>query len=169
MQGLTLYQLNSEIKTLLAEIETAEAEEDTAAVAALEAALNAQFTAIDKKRESYCHVIRSVDAQAKALREESKYLALRAKHMERLSQRLKDAVHEDMASTGEVRADAGIFTLRIAASPEKVEVEVPAEFLPPQYQNVKVTPNSKALKDALKNGVDVEGCYLTQGTHLRIR
>ena len=167
--GLSLYQLNERAMELVVEIEAATAEENDALVAELEATLAELTPAIDKKRESYIHVIKSSQAHAKALREESRRFAERAKQMENLATRLTDTVHQDMVDNGEVQATAGMFQLRVANSPWRVRVTVSAENLPDAYQKVSIDADTVSIREALKNGIDVEGAELTRGTHLRIR
>ena len=171
----SLYTLNTQVQTLIEELDALEQHPETAVtlnteelMADIENTLIELFSAIDKKRESYVHVIRSTTAHAKNLRDEARHLSNRAKRMENLSEYLKHRLHDDMTASGEVRADAGIFKLRIATSPARVVLEVPAELLPKAYQKVAVTANTNALRAALKDGQQIDGAVLEQGTHLRI-
>ena len=168
-KGLSLYQLNARVLELVAEIDTAEASDDTETVIALEETLAELYPAIDAKRESYIHVIRSAEAQAAVLQDESRRLSHRAKAMKGLATHLKGVVLADMESNGEVTANAGIFRLRASQSPARVNLLVPAEMLPRAYQKVAVSANLNALKKALKDGHPVEGAELeTDNKHLRI-
>ena len=169
MNGLSLYALNEECMELVAEIEAATADENDALVAELEEKLGELAPAIDKKRESYIHVIRSSQAHAKGLREESRRFAERAKQMENLAKRLTDVIHEDMVDNGETRATAGMFQLRVANSPQRVQITVPVEDLPEMVQQVSYSADMGLLRDILKGGAEIEGAELVQGTHLRIR
>ena len=169
MKGLSLYELNSRAMEIVVEIEIATAEENEELIAQLEATLAELSPAIDKKRESYVHVIRSADAHAKALRDEAKRLTDRARQMENLAKRLTHALHQDMVNNGEVKAKAGLFQLRIANNPYRVKLSIPVEALPEEYREVSYHANTQMLRDALKNGIEVDGAELTRGTHLQIR
>ena len=166
---MTLYELNARIAELVEEIDALDADVDVDTLKALEEELDEQFIAVDRKREQYCFVIRSADAHAKALREEARQLSQRAKNMEGVSKRLKDRLHDDMVSTGEGRANVGVFTLTVAKSPVSVKLEVLPEQLPLEYQRVSILSNVARIKQALKNGHTIEGATLEQNTHLRIR
>ena len=166
---MTLYELNERIRELVADIDALDADVDIDTLKALEAELDAQFVAVDRKREQYVYVIRSAEAHAESLRSEARRLSQRAKNMEGLSKRLKSRLHEDMTSSGEVRANVGVFTLTIAKSPVSVKLEVLPEQLPLEYQRVSILSNVARIKMALKNGETIEGASLEHNTHLRIR
>ena len=169
MANLSLYEINQQIMELVAEIDDAEAVGNDALIEELESTISELFPALDKKRESYVRVIRSSDAHANSLREESRRLARRAKNMENLSTRLKQTLHDDLATKGEVKADAGIFRLSVAQSPPKVQMSVRPEQLPIEFQIVSVSANTALLKKALQDDRNVNGVELVRGTHLRIR
>lgn len=169
MKELSGYEFNARVLELIAEIDSAEAQDSAELVAELEATLTELYPAIDAKRESYVHVVRSAEAQASALREESRRLAQRAHKMQTLAKRLKQVVHDDLGANGEVSAHAGIFRLRIAQSPPRVKLQVPPERLPRQFQKVSVSANTNAIRQALQDGQSVEGAELEKGTHLRIQ
>ena len=165
---MTLYEIHDSIHELMAELDNVDPTDDDNRIDEIEETLGHLYDKLDKKREAYVHVSRSADAHAKALRAESRRLAGRAKAMEYLSERMKLAVKEDMMKTGEARADAGIFKLRSAKSPPKVELLVPAEMLPTGLQKIAITANTNAIRQALRNGQHGEGVELKQGTHLRV-
>ena len=169
MPSLSLYEINQQIMEIVAEIDDAESVGDDELIAELESTISELFPALDNKRESYVRVIRSSDAHASALRDESRRLARRAKNMENLSTRLKRTLHDDLATKGEVKADAGVFRLSVAQSPPKVEMSVRPEQLPIEFQIVSVSANTALLKKALQEDRNVNGVELVRGTHLRIR
>ena len=169
MTGMSRYQINEQILELIVEIDAAEASENTELVAKLEASLRALYPALDKKREAYVHVIRSAAAHASALRTESNRFAKRARNMQNLSKRLKQALHDDLAENGEIRADAGVFRLAIANSPPSVKLSVAPEKLPIEFQVVSVSANTALIGKELRSGQSVEGAELVRRTHLRIR
>ena len=169
MKGLSLYQLNAEVMEIVLSIEAAELHECDELIEDLIDELEEAQDAIAKKRESYVHVLRSAEAQANALREESTRFLARARAMENLSKRLKQALHDDLVEKGEDCADAGIFKLGIYQSPPKVVFRVPIENLPSEYKKVTVRADTSAISDTIRNGGEVEGAELDYGTHIRIR
>lgn len=169
MRGLSLYRLHERIIEIVVDIEDAEQANDTELVDELENTLDKLFLAVDAKREATVHVIRSAEAQSKALREESRRFSDRARNMDNLVTRLKRLLLEGMQRTGEVRADAGKFNLHVAESPPSVVFRVPPEMLPAKYRKVKVLPDTAAINLDLRKGIEVEGAELHQGTHLRIQ
>ena len=169
MKGLSLYEFNERCRELVAEIETATADENDELIAELEATLAELTPASDKKRESYVHVIQSSQGHAAALREEASRLTSRARQMETLANRLTDALHQDLVENGEVQAQAGLFQLKIADSPPRVVLSVPAESLPESYRRVTYAANMLEIRSALKAGIEIDGAELEQRTHLRIK
>ena len=136
-QALSLYEINENILSLMAEIESAEANEDLDLITELEGKLAELYPALDEKRSSYVKVIRDAEAHSTALRKESRRFAERARNMDNLAARLKRALHDDLVENGEARAEAGKFRLSIAKSPPSVRLSVLAEGLPEQYQLVR--------------------------------
>ena len=174
---MSLYKLNAKVRELVLELDQLEYAPNTAdltelkpeeVIADIVCTLDELYTAIDAKRENYCKLIRSATADAKALRAEAKHLVERAKRQEALAAHLKDTLQFEMMSTGEVTSTAGLFKLRISKSPVRVELSVEPELLPKCFQKVAVSPNTNALRQALKDGDVIPGANLVQGTHLRI-
>ena len=173
----SLYRLNEKVRELIVELDAFETETASLEVTGLKpeevisdivSTLDELYEQLDAKRASYCHVIRNAVADADALRTEAKHLNTRAKRLETLAAHLKDVLHYDMLSNGEVQAQAELFRLRVAKSPVRVELEIEPELLPRAYQKVAVSANTNAIRQELKDGGTVPGAKLVQGSHLRI-
>lgn len=123
----------------------------------------------EKKLEAYGCLIKNMNAEAEAIREEEKALYARRKAKEKTVERLKSAVVASMMVQGERRFETSkiLFSLRKSES-----VDVPdATKLPEQYQNIKTTidADKTALKAALKAGEIIEGAALVVKENLQIK
>ena len=173
----SLYQLNRQVSELIEELDALDTEtaptdivqlKPDEIIADIESTLTELFQAIEEKRSAYVHVIKNAVTDAKVMRAEAKRLVERAKRQERLAEQLKTTLMLDLTESGEIAAEAGIHRIRIAKSPQRVELDVAPELLPKAYQRISVSPNTNAIRQAIKDGQIVEGAKLTQGTHLRI-
>lgn len=130
---------------------------------ACEASLRDKFAAC-------CRLIRNMEANEAALKEERDRLAAKAKSIGNRIDGLKRYVKETMESLGESKFVVDeIFTLAIQNSPPAVSIEnfdqVPASYDKPTERQLMLS----AIRDDLKRGVEVPGAVLVQATHLRIR
>ncbi len=64
------------------------------------------------------------------------------------------------------------FTIAVRKNPEAVEIDDP-EQVPSEYmvtpEPPPPRPDKKAIKDALKAGAEIPGCWLRQGERLEIK
>lgn len=88
------------------------------------------------------------------------------------AQRIHDAVifYMDMIDSAELVTDT--YTLRVKKNPPRVdiydEILIPAEYLK-RVEKVETKVDKKAIADAIKNGVTVEGATLVQTKRLEIK
>ena len=164
---MTLYELNAEIEDILSAIGTVGA--DSPEAEPLFDELESLYENRAAKQEGYVHVIRNAETSASALRAEASQFTARAKALERIAERLKHRLQDDMARHGEQVIDAGMFTVRRQASPPAVDVHVPVEALPEAFHKVSVTADKAAIKEALQAGIPVAGAELRRGEYVRIR
>jgi predicted nucleic acid-binding Zn-ribbon protein len=86
------------------------------------------------------------------------------------AERLENAVkrHMEMVELKEIVTD--LYTLKLRKNPPKVEileeVVVPSEY---KVEKVSFTIDKKAIADALKNGVPVDGARLINTTRLEVK
>ena len=82
---------------------------------------------------------------------------------------VKTYLEDNMKLTGKTKFKSGMFNFSIQKNPASVNITderiIPEEFLIPQLPKIDKT----ALKDVLKNGVEVPGAELKQTEGLRIR
>ena len=124
--------------------------------------------AIEDKVENTAKVIRNLESQVVALKDEEKRFSERRKPIENSIKRLKENLYTSMIVTGKRKVEAGTFKVSIAKNPASLSVDeslLPHEFFVPQPPKV----DNALVKSALKDGVDVPGASLVQGEGVRIK
>lgn len=123
---------------------------------------------IDDKVESICKVIRNLEAQAAAFKEEADRLTKKRQTAENGVQRLKESLANFLQTTNSKKITAGLFTVSLGSS-KSVEVTgekaLPECYLTPQPPKV----NKVEIGAALKAGVAVPGAALTESYYVRIK
>ena len=170
MKNLTIFQLQAEIGQIIDDIVDAEIAGDTEAVEALLGELDQLYDARSTKLEGYVHVIKNSINTAKGCKSEAEFFDKRATALNNLAKRLKERLHDDLVHHDEESATAGKYRIaRQKNSVPTVNVSIPDEDLPPEYQSVKVEADKKALRTALANGEEIDGVEMEVGEHVRIR
>lgn len=130
--------------------------------------LEAIEDALEDKLNATAIIVKTLDAQAKALKEEEARLAKRRKALENNAARLKDYAQDALERTGKVKVVGQQFTLRLQNNPPSVrfldEKAIPAHYLVEQMPTI----DKKAILADLKNNIAVEGAELQQARSLRI-
>lgn len=123
--------------------------------------------AIDQKAEGYGRVIRNLEAQVKALREEEKRLADKRRSIENNIKRLKDNLQESMLTNDKRRIETPLFTFRIQKNAPSVRIVdedlIPKRFYAEQAPKLMRKELTKALKEK-----EIPGAELQQTESLRI-
>lgn len=123
---------------------------------------------IDKKMENICAVIRNLEAEAIAFKEEKDRMAARQKTAENGIKRLKISLLNHMTVTNQNKVKAGLFNISVGRT-EKVIVtdqeQIPKEYLIPQESKVDLATIKKLLKD----GETINGVTIESNNHIRIR
>lgn len=128
----------------------------------------------DYKIESYCKVIKNLEADMDALKTEAKRLSDRRKVLENNIDRLKSAMFESMKATGKTKVKGAVFTAAIQKNGGKLPVivaeDASTDNLPDQLVIVTEKPNLEAIRELLEAGKFVEGFTLGErGESLRIK
>lgn len=169
---MTLYELSDAYAAFMAALEAGEIPEETVADT-----LEGLTSSIEEKVDNIACLIKNLEANAGAIKEEAKALAARAdakkKHADRLRQYLADMLPR---SGYERRA---FETTRNRLSWRKSEAVVfddEAAFVQwaksndPELLNWKEPEPSKSLiKDSIKSGIDVPGARLEERNNLQIK
>jgi len=126
--------------------------------------------AFDEKLSACCRIVKNLEATADACDNEMKRLRSVRDARNANSSKLKEYIKDTLEKLGEKKRQVdGLFTVSIQMNPPSVAVlnldEVPSEF----DKVFERTLELSRIKDALKQGKNVPGVELTQGSHLRIR
>ena len=163
----TLYELTGNYITLMDMLDDPEVDPIT-----LMDTLDAVEGELDEKAENYGRIIRNLEAEAKALKEEADRLSRRKRTIDNNIDSLKKRLQMAMELTNRPKIDTPLFKFYIQKNAPSVVLDIEdLTELPPEwltYQEPKV--NKAAIKDALKAGLNLEGiAHLEQSQSLRIR
>ncbi|MEK5167139.1 siphovirus Gp157 family protein [Paenibacillus sp. FSL R5-0527] len=126
---------------------------------------------IEEKIENTIKVIRSLEAEAKAIKEEEERLAARRKSIENSFVRLKENVETIMKRMELEKVKGQLFTISLQSNPPKVVVL--DEFDIPQKYFVTPEPvpqlQKREIIEAWKQGKDIPGVQVVQEKSLRVR
>ena len=158
---MTLYEMTDSVRQLFSLLESGEIDEQTYAD-------TVEAIGADEKLEGYCQIIKQLKAEADMFKAEESRLADRRKTLENNADRMRDAVLEFMAASGQSKAKAGTFSISVGTS-SSVEITneaaIPADYRTPQPDKIDKT----AIKKALADGENIAGAQLVSGSRLTIR
>jgi seryl-tRNA synthetase len=160
---MNIYELNSEFKNLINRLENAEPEEQNAILEHLsEIGIERE-----EKIENSCLYIKNLDAMADSIKAEEKNLSERRKTIENRSESMRNWLSDNL--NGE-RFESSKVAVSWRKS-ETVEVLVPYNELPSNCIRTKTThePDKSIIKDQLKKGVEIAGCYLITKQNMQVK
>ena len=120
------------------------------------------------KLESVALYVKSLEAEAAAIKAEEKALAERRAVKEKKAERLRGYVSDSMQAFGDTKLE----TPRVALSFRKSQVvEIwDADKLPQEYwKQAAPTPDKTAIKKAIKGGAEISGASLVDRSNLQIK
>jgi hypothetical protein len=160
----SLYDITIEQKSLINEIEELEGE----ITPEMEERLIIAKSELQQKTIAYMEVISSKDSFNSLIDSEIKRLQGLKKQNNSIVQRLKDNLLMAVKSFGAYQIGTQKIGTRKSSS-IKVDADK-INDLPKQYKTIKVTeaPDKKALKDAIKNGEEIDGVSLVENVNLKI-
>lgn len=123
----------------------------------------------DDKVDSYCMIIRELEAEIGARDEAAKHLAELNEKARRSIDRMKQALDGFVMATGKPKLHTPFFTVSYRKS-EAVEV-LDESLIPEDYIKVSTrkAPDKAAIKAILKNGGEVAGCVLRENRNIQIK
>lgn len=157
---MNLYQMNQATKELYELLQNDEIDEQTFND-------NIEAIGVDQKIESYCEVIKQMQADADMLSAEIDRLEKRKKPLVNAVERMKGVLMEQLRFRGEKKVATEKFTVSLQSS-EKVAV-FDEKAIPKQYFRIKLEVDKSTIKDLLKNGMGVPGCELVKTEGVRIK
>lgn len=160
--GNTLYKIETEYLELINQVEEMEGE----LTPEIEEALKINELQLQGKSIAYLSVIKKNEHFANQLDEEIKRLQAIKKRTTNLNDNLKGRLLDAVKLYGDFETEFNKFGTRKS---ESIEVEN-VNGLPDKYKVIKVTESAdkKALKEAIKNGEEIEGVTLNQNLNLKI-
>lgn len=123
-------------------------------------------TEYETKVENYIKVMKNLEADVEARKNEIKRLMELNKADEKKKEHLKDTLSASMSLTGHERVDTPLFKVSFRKSQA---VEVDEAVLPEAYKVATWKADKKRLKEDLKNGLEIIGASLIERKNLSIR
>lgn len=120
----------------------------------------------ETKVEGYVKVIKSLEADIEARKNEKKRLDGLNKSDQTKIDNLKAALAVSMTETGQTKVDTTLFKVGFRKSEAVVVDETK---LPKKYQVATYKPDKKTLKELLKSGKHIKGAALEDRSNLSIR
>lgn len=159
---MNLYELTDNYLKVLELIENGEE--------GLEDTLESINDAIELKADGYARIIRNLEANAVALKTEIDRLTNRRRSIENSIDRLKENLKNAMIATGKEKIKTDLFNVTVVNNPVAVNV-IDEKLIPEEYFKVEIIRklDKLSLRDAIKNGEEIQGAELTQGKGLRIK
>lgn len=137
-------------------------------IAALDNLMQAKTETIERGLEALCKIRARKEADITVLKEEAKRMKDKADREEKSLERLEDYMLSMLKRSGQDKVNAGTFTVSKRMSNS---VWVAPDFNNPEYMRTSTTtaPDKIAIKEALKNGVVIEGAMITTKENLQIK
>ena len=161
---MKLYELTAEYKNILDLIEIDDSE-------GLKLALEQLDGEIETKVENSVKVIKSIEGDILALKEEEKRLAGRRKALENKISSMKEYIEHNLNFIDDKKVKTTLFTVAMQNNKKSVNI-LNEEVIPEEYvKTVTTTSIDKvALYEAMeKQGLEIYGVELVQTQSLRIR
>lgn len=159
---MKLYELTQNYMVLMEMLEESETD-------ALKDTLESIEEEINSKAENIAKLVKNLESDAAAIKEEEKRLADRRKAIENKVTYLKTYLHEQLELTGLKKVKTPVFTVGIQNNPPSVEIAdeslVPSDYRIPQPDKI----DKKTILKFLKEGQEVEWASIKQSQSLRIR
>lgn len=113
-----------------------------------------------------------LEAEAAMIEDAARQMIERANRRKKRAESIRNYLLFNLQACGVTEVTCPEFTMRVRKNPEAVEIDDP-EQVPPEYmvtpEPPPPRPDKKAIKDALKAGHPVRGCWLRSGERLEIK
>ena len=162
---MNIYKIQNEFQLIIAEVINNEGE----ITPELETALTINKEQLQSKAVDYCYVIKQLDYDCEQIDNEIARLNKLKKVRTNLTDRLKNTVSSAMQLYDVEKIETPLIKLSFRNS-ESVEItnesQLDACFI---VTKTVSTPDKKAIKDAIKSGVFVEGATISYNKNLQIK
>lgn len=160
---MKLYELTQNYLNLLDLLENPDIPKEI-----VESALEEVEGNFEDKAENIVKLIKSIEADIKAYKEEETRLSTRRKTLENKVKGLKDYLEGSMIALDKKDIKGKIFTLAIKKNPPSVVID-DFTILPMEYKKIEEKEDKKKIKESIDNGIEVPGARIEQKESLRIR
>lgn len=162
---MKLYELTNELRSLEAEFEQNEGEVQNANLVKLEQV----STNFNEKITNIARLVKNLEAEANAIREEEKRLAKKRRSKEKQIEWLKDYIKNAMLQTETSSVKDAIISVSIRNTQPKLVITNENAIKDERFIRIKREINKSALKDAIKSGEEIEGVSLEENKALFIK
>lgn len=166
---MNLYELTEQWEAVLA------LQEGGADSEAVQNALDDIGGAIEEKAVGYAKVIRNLEAEAAACKEEKERFYKREQAKKSLAQDLKKRLEEAMVRCGKTKIQTELFNFNIQKNAPSLCIDDETRLMEwlnlhhPELVVKKLEINKEGLKKALKDGLEMDYASIKQSESLRIR
>ena len=160
---MKLYELTQNYLNLLDLLENPDVP-----VEMVQSALNEVEGDFEEKAENIVKLMKSIEGDIKAFKEEEARLYTRRKALENKQKSLKRYLEGSLKALGKQEIKGKLFTFWIQKNAPKLIIE-DLESIPKEYLETYIEANKTKLKDDLNNGVKIAGAKLESSESLRIR
>lgn len=161
---MTLYELTSEYKELLAMMEDPDVDPEV-----LQDTMEAVGGEIEDKAENYARVIRELEADQAKFEKEAERCSKHANICKNNIKRMKENLKDSMIATGKLKFPTEHFKFSVVKNgglqPLKITGDVPDDF-----KIMKPETDNNKIREALERGVSLDFAHLEErGTHVNIK
>lgn len=167
---MKLYEIAEQYRNFIEEVENGNIPDE-----AIADTLESITAMLEDKADNIACIIKNMNAEAEAIKAEETRLAERRKAKEKQVDRLKEYLSDTLLKSGYTKLETARNKITFRKS-ESVAIANEAEFIKwavegnDQYLTFKEpTINKTAIKDALKNGVEVIGAQIESKQNLQIK
>ncbi|MCI1999582.1 MAG: siphovirus Gp157 family protein [Clostridia bacterium] len=159
-----LYELTADFNNVFEYLENDDIDLDT-----LENTLQCIECELSEKADGYGKIIKNISADINGLKEEETRLSSRRKTLENRVKWLKGNIFNSMEAMEKTKIKTDLFSFTIQKNPPAVQLingkKIPERYLIPQPPKA----DTESIKNALKEGTQLDFAQLVQGKSLRIR
>lgn len=134
----------------------------------LEEMANNLNIAIEEKSDNYVKMIKNLDADVEAFKNQEKIFNKKRKTAENKISWLKKNLQASMEQTGRKKVETGLFTVSIQKNTPSLDI-TSEDNIGDEYYKIERTLNKKDLLKDIKEGLIIDGVGIKQSESLRIR
>lgn len=134
----------------------------------LEEMANNLNIAIEEKSDNYVKMIKNLDANVEAYKNQEKIFNKKRKTAENKISWLKKNLQASMEQTGRKKVETELFTISIQKNTPALDI-TSEENIGDEYYKIERTLNKKDLLKDIKEGLIIDGVGIKQTESLRIR